>query len=141
MALMCETQPRRFSSPHDTQSTVPSKAKLPPQLGKQLLRLIKINKDRACPGWSGAIPSQFTQLIAGGGGRTQSAAGVAPTCSKAESAFRKANKQDCLERKWPGLSKRRQARISNGSGGSWSLIKDSPGMRMPRAIRHLPFTM
>lgn len=42
MALVCETQPRRFSSPHDTQSTVLSKAKLPPQLGKQPLRLIKI---------------------------------------------------------------------------------------------------
>lgn len=136
MALVCETQPRRFSSPHDTQSTVLSKAKLPPQLGKQPLRLIKIGLVLA-----GAIPSQFTQLIAGGGGRTQSAVGVAPTRSKTESAFRKENKQDCWERKWPGLSKGRQAQISNGNGGSWSLIKDLPGMGMLRDIRHLPFTV
>lgn len=68
-----------------------SKAKLPPQSGKQPPKFIKIG---LVPAGMEPIPLQFIRLIADSRARTQSAAGVAPARSKAESAFLKANKQE-----------------------------------------------
>lgn len=104
-----------------------------------------------------AVYSPFSQ--AAGAERKMPLSGVAnPLGFKAESAFGKANKQGrrgggrkkptqnpevCWERKWPGLSEGRQARISDG--GSQSSRKDSPsetpGQGKPMDIthiRHLP---